>query len=154
MPLLKKYKLLLLIVIILFFIILPLFPSQAGFALIKNAGCIKDGNCSLCDLVDVFVNIGVVILGFIGALTLLAFIYGGLRMLTSGGDTTKAKKGQSILVNSVIGLFIVLFAYAFVMVIINIFTSPINFQWNTSITCTAGGGASPAPAAPAPPRSN
>jgi len=148
MPLLKKYKLVL-IAIILFFLILPLFPVRADIApLIPNRNCIKDGNCSLCDLVGTFVNIGVAILGFIGALTLLAFIYGGLRMLTSGGDTGKAKKGQSVLVNSVIGLFIVLFAYAFVVIIISTFTEPGKFKWSTSLTCTS---APPQPEPPPPP---
>lgn len=80
--------------------------------------CLECGNCSLCDIMNVAINIGKFVIGIIGSIIFVYFIYGGIVMLTSGGDSTKINKGKSILINSVIGLAIVMFAYFFVFIIV------------------------------------
>jgi type IV secretory pathway VirB2 component (pilin) len=51
------------------------------------------------------------ILGLTGVLALVAFIAGGVMMMTSGGNPEKVKKGKDILVWAVIGLFIIFTSY-------------------------------------------
>lgn len=58
-----------------------------------------------------------IILGLVGSLSLLAFVYGGVTFLISGGSSDKIKKGQEILKAAVIGI-IITFSSA---LIINVF---------------------------------
>lgn len=53
-----------------------------------------------------------VVLGILGSLTLLVFIYGGYEWLTSAGNSEKVQKGTSALLYATIGLFIIFGAYA------------------------------------------
>lgn len=50
----------------------------------------------------------------VGALALLAFIYGGFTLILSQGSSDQVKKGKDILVAAVIGLVIVFSAYMLV----------------------------------------
>ncbi len=58
------------------------------------------------------------ILGIIGSLALLMFIFGGITWMTSAGSPEKIKKGRDILVWTSIGLAIVFFSYAIVKFVI------------------------------------
>lgn len=53
-----------------------------------------------------------ILLGFVGAATLLVFIWGGFNMIFSGGEPEKVNKGRSTLVWAVIGLAVILSSYA------------------------------------------
>lgn len=53
-----------------------------------------------------------VLLGFLGVIFLILIIYAGLLWMTAGGNEDNIKKAKSILLNSVIGLIILLSAYA------------------------------------------
>lgn len=53
-----------------------------------------------------------VLLGFVGAATLLVFIWGGFNLIFSGGEAEKINKARSTLVWAVIGLAIILSSYA------------------------------------------
>lgn len=59
------------------------------------------------------------IMGVVGSLALLMFVFGGLTWMTSGGSTEKVKKGKDILVWSAIGLVIIFSAYGITNLIIN-----------------------------------
>ena len=63
-----------------------------------------------CDDVGVFIqlaiNIGAYLFTFIGALALLVFVYGGFKMIISGGDSAKIKEGKDAMVAAVIGIVI------------------------------------------------
>ena len=74
-------------------------------------------NYSLNDLVQVFVNISQWILGVVGSLTLLMFVYGGFLFLFSGGNSDRANKGKQTLLNAVIGLFVVFLSYMIVGIV-------------------------------------
>ena len=82
-------------------------------------GCAATGTCNLCEMLEVVVNIGKFILGTVGGLALLFFVYGGFIMLTSGGKEDWVKKGKETLINAAIGLVIVITAYIVVVFIIN-----------------------------------
>ena len=58
------------------------------------------------------------ILGIIGSLALLMFIFGGITWMTSAGSPEKIKKGRDILIWASIGLAIVFFSYAIVKFVI------------------------------------
>ncbi len=58
------------------------------------------------------------VLGVVGSLALLMFVYGGITWMTSSGNQEKIKKGRDIIVWAVIGLAIVFSAYGLTRVII------------------------------------
>jgi hypothetical protein len=51
------------------------------------------------------------ILGLVGSIALLMFIYGGLTWMTSSGNPEKVKKGRDIILWSAIGLLVIFSAY-------------------------------------------
>jgi hypothetical protein len=53
-----------------------------------------------------------ILLGFLGVIFLILIIYAGLLWMTAAGNEDKVKKAQGILMSSVIGLIILLSAYA------------------------------------------
>ena len=58
------------------------------------------------------------ILGFVGTIALVLFIYGGFTWMLSAGAPAKVKKGKDIIVWSIIGLFVVFAAYILVRFVI------------------------------------
>jgi len=52
------------------------------------------------------------VLGVVGSLALIMFIFGGLTWMTSAGAPDKVKKGRDIIIWSVVGLFIIFASYA------------------------------------------
>ena len=58
------------------------------------------------------------VLGVVGSLALLMFIFGGLTWMTSGGSAEKVKKGRDIIMWSAIGLAIIFMSYGLVRFII------------------------------------
>ncbi|MFH1326453.1 MAG: pilin [Candidatus Falkowbacteria bacterium] len=69
--------------------------------------CQKCGDCSLDDFVRLAVNVSNWILGIVGSLALLFFVYGGFMMIISAGNTERSGKAKTILTNAIIGLVIV-----------------------------------------------
>lgn len=58
------------------------------------------------------------ILGIVGVLALIMFIYGGIVWMTSAGNIEQVKKGKNTLVWAALGLAIVFFAYSLVYYIL------------------------------------
>lgn len=58
------------------------------------------------------------VLGLIGTISLLLFIYGGMIWMTSAGSSDKVKKGRDIIVWAVIGMAVVFMSYIAVKFII------------------------------------
>ncbi len=54
---------------------------------------------------------------FAGLLLLIYLIYGGLQLLTSGGDPKKVESGKSIITNAVFGFVIIIVAFLIVQVV-------------------------------------
>ena len=52
------------------------------------------------------------VLGFLGLALLVIFIYAGFLYMTAGGDPEKTKKAKAWMKNAVIGLIIIILAYA------------------------------------------
>ena len=58
------------------------------------------------------------ILGIVGSLALIMFIWGGLLWMTSGGNTDRLTKGRNTLVWAALGLVIIFASYALVHFVI------------------------------------
>lgn len=54
------------------------------------------------------------ILGIVGSLALVMFIYGGFNIMTAAGSPEKVEKGKQILVWATIGLIVIFTSYALV----------------------------------------
>lgn len=57
-------------------------------------------------------NIVGTVLAFVGVLFLLLVIYGGILWMTAAGNEATVTKARTLIINSVVGLIIVLAAYA------------------------------------------
>ncbi|MFA4999818.1 MAG: pilin [Patescibacteria group bacterium] len=91
-----------------------------------NTNC-GPGSLTLCNPLGATVDspqvlIGRVInsiLGVVGSLALLMFVYGGLTWMLSSGNQEKVKKGKDIIIWSAIGLAVIFMAYAATSLLIN-----------------------------------
>jgi hypothetical protein len=70
--------------------------------------------CSAADLLIPLINYS---LGIAGTVTVLFLIVGGFWYLTSAGNEEQTEKGKKTLLNSVIGLVVIILAYTIVRVV-------------------------------------
>jgi len=76
--------------------------------------CTASGDCGFNDFILLGVNLTKMILGVVGSLALLFFIYGGIMFLIAGGSSEMISKGKKIITNAVIGVALVLGAWIIV----------------------------------------
>lgn len=76
--------------------------------------CKNLGQCSLNQILQVFVNITIFILAISGSVILLMFVYGGYLWVTSRGDSKRIEKGKDTITQSVVGFAIILMAYSMI----------------------------------------
>lgn len=72
------------------------------------------GSVSLNELLGRIVR---TVLGFVGALFLAMFVYGGATWMMAGGDSEKVMSGRKILLNSLIGLIIIGISYSVISIL-------------------------------------
>jgi len=77
---------------------------------------------SVSGIVQIIVTLANFLLGTVGALALLMFVWGGFQWLMSGGEEERVKAGTSTLRNAVIGLLIVFGSWIGVNFIVNTLT--------------------------------
>lgn len=82
---------------------------------LANAGV----NLAQTDLKQVIANIINVFLGFLGVIAVVLILYAGYLWMMSKGETEKIKKAKDIMVSAVIGLVIILSAYAIASFVLN-----------------------------------
>ncbi|MBI2410532.1 MAG: TrbC/VirB2 family protein [Candidatus Kerfeldbacteria bacterium] len=82
---------------------LPVFASELANPLGENGA--KDPNALIGNVIKT-------LLGVVGGITLLIFIYGGVMMLISHGDSNYVKKGRDTLTWALVGLIIIFGSYA------------------------------------------
>ena len=92
----------------------PLSPlaeeiAHQGESARQSAGYADPDDSSVQTAVGRFVN---VLTTFLGAILIVLMVYAGFLWMTSGGNDTQIDKAKSILRNSIIGLAILLSAYA------------------------------------------
>jgi hypothetical protein len=79
-----------------------------------SCACRGSGECSLDNILQVFVNITILILGISGSVILLMFVYGGFLWITSRGDAKRIEKGKDTLTHAVIGFAIIILSYSMI----------------------------------------
>ena len=88
------------------------------------------GDYDLSDVTKLFITASNWILGIVGSLTLVMFIYGGLLFLTSSGSSEQVTKAKGVLVSAVIGLVIVFSSY----LIIKFALGSVGVGWDGGLT--------------------
>ncbi len=63
---------------------------------------------------QVIKNVLTGVLGIVGSLALLMFVYGGFTLMLAGGNAENVKKGRDILMWAAIGLVVIFTSYAMV----------------------------------------
>jgi hypothetical protein len=101
-----------------FIIILSLVFFTTNFvsatSIVPQGDKYETGSYELNDFLLIAVNVSKIILGLVGSLTLLMFVYGGLMMIISSGNTEKVTKAKGILLAAVVGLAIVFASYVII----------------------------------------
>ncbi|MBU0597986.1 pilin [Patescibacteria group bacterium] len=70
------------------------------------------------DLESTIVNVVQWVLGFLGLVAVIFILYGGFIWLTSGGNEEKVAKAKKIISGAVVGLIIILLAWAIVIFVV------------------------------------
>jgi hypothetical protein len=65
-------------------------------------------NSNLTDIINIFINIGLAIIPFLGAVAFLVFVWGVVRFIKSAGNEQEIKDSKNILIWGVIGLFVLI----------------------------------------------
>ncbi len=87
------------------------------------------GNYSLSDILAIAIVSSRWVLGIVGSLALLMFIYGGFTFLISAGSSEKIGEARKILIAAVVGLFIVFASF----VIIKFVLQSLGMNWNGQV---------------------
>lgn len=130
----KKGFLIILFSGFLFFNFSVVYGQEAGLVPMpaNNSGCpdsTYQGNCGnyqIDDFLVLAVNISRWILGIVGSLTLVMFIYGGVMFMISSGSSESVGKAKNIITAAVIGLLIVFSSF---MIIKTVLLS-MGIDWN------------------------
>lgn len=97
---------------------------QGGLLSSVSLGCVQCGACTLCDFLNVANQLARMIFGVFGAVALAMFIYGGVQFIISSGNAELVGKAKTTLVNAVIGIFIIAFAWQIVHVVLIVLGTP------------------------------
>jgi hypothetical protein len=89
-------------------------PVLAASGLLKGISCITNGNCNLCDLIQILVNASNLIVAFSGALALLMFVYAGVLMIISYAYPAGIAKAKDTIKYALIGLFFIFAGYTII----------------------------------------
>lgn len=77
------------------------------------------------DLTSTIAAIIRVALGFLGVVAVVVILFGGFKWMTSGGNETKVKDAQKLIIAGVIGLVIILSAFAIAQFVIGSITAAV-----------------------------
>jgi len=105
---------------------MPLLASAQGAVQdgLNNSGLRSyfgfSGLNSATSLSELIVGIVNIMLLFAGSVAVIFVIVGGYQYVTSGGNEEQAEKGRKTLVNSIIGIVIIVLAYVVINVISNL----------------------------------
>ena len=70
------------------------------------------GKVPTADIVTVIASVISILLGFMGVVLLLLFLYAGFLWMTAMGDKAKVEKARNMISQAVIGMIIVMASYA------------------------------------------
>lgn len=101
--------------------------------------CKSKEGCGLCDFVNLFINGANILVALSGTFAILMFVYGGIIIISAYGNESRIKWGKDVLIATVTGIVIVLFAWTFINLIIGALFGHSNFNWaNSNGVCSEG----------------
>jgi hypothetical protein len=107
-----------------------LVPCGTAIETTREAGYIcYTGECSVCHIQILILNIMDFFVGALAVIASLLFIHGGFLYLTSAGNSGKLQKARSVLVSTTIGIFFVLGAWLLVDVVMRTFYAGEGTGW-------------------------
>jgi hypothetical protein len=95
-------------------LILWVFPTPVHAQFQDWGGCVERGVATLRCIPVVFHNTVSAALMFVGSVALILIIYGGFRMINSGGDAKQVGDARKILTYAVLGLVLVLASFGII----------------------------------------
>lgn len=98
----------------------PLQGGMTGLQSYFGTGGLS-GQTSLSNLIVEVVRL---LLLFAGGVAIVFVIIGGYYYITSGGNEETAEKGKKTLINAIIGIVVIVLAYAIINVIANLVSNP------------------------------
>jgi len=84
---------------------------------------LQEGKSQAISTGELFGRIIQAMLGVVGSIALVMFIYGGFLWLTSGGSADKIKKGRETLVWAILGLVVVFTSYIILSYVLTAITT-------------------------------
>jgi hypothetical protein len=104
-------------------VIIPVNAAGLGDAFSANTiGAAANGYDTNTDIYQIIGTVISTALSLLGVIFIVLIIYGGIMWMTSEGDEGRVEKAQKIIREAVVGLIIVLAAYAISYFIINALT--------------------------------
>jgi len=103
-----------------------MIPVSLLHAQLLPVCAITSGNCSICDILDTAIRILRWLLGILGGSALFLFVWHGFGWLTSMGNKEKIEASRKALINTVIGLIIILASWYIVNLVISLVLTPVN----------------------------
>ncbi|MFA6467011.1 MAG: pilin [Patescibacteria group bacterium] len=88
----------------IFTLIFPNVSQAAG--ILDGLPCIACGSCGFADIAKFFYDFIVLLLGAMGAVALVYFVWGGIQWLTSGGSAERVNRGKQIMINTVFAIIL------------------------------------------------
>jgi hypothetical protein len=85
--------------------------TKAGILKGVTTACFEYGQCTVCDMLIVFIEVSNVILLLFAILALLFFVYGAGYLMFSSGNEQMVTKGKGVIKATIIGSVIVLIAW-------------------------------------------
>ncbi len=106
---------------------LPLSHAQVQNSIVDTTdSAYQEGNYVLDDFTILAIRASNWVLGVVGSLSLLMFVYGGLMFLISAGNSQSIDKAKKILIAAVVGLVIVFSSF----LIIKFVLKSMGIDWN------------------------
>lgn len=102
-------------------VFVPHYDVLASTASTIQGGANTVGGAGDKTLQDQFKNVANVLLYILGAIAVIMIIYGGIRYVTSGGDSSSIKAAKDTILYSVIGLIVAILAFAIVNFVVTSF---------------------------------
>lgn len=97
--------------------------EDAGIFAGVTEACWESGQCTLCDLLAVFITVANIILRVFAVLATVFFIYGAGYLMLSSGNEEWVSKGKSVMRATIVGSLIVLLAWQIMNFVIILFAN-------------------------------
>jgi hypothetical protein len=95
----------------------PNLLYKDGVCLPASEQCSDGSLRCTSSLKDLIVKVVKMLLGFAGAIAVVALIIGGYLYISSAGNEEQAEKGKKVIINSIIGLVVIILSYAIVSIV-------------------------------------